>query len=52
VGREADEERLVDGPAPGNTSGDVVAGAKPSLEMEGPTPHLAATGSVSSGDGV
>ena len=38
--READEERLVDDPALGNTSGDVVAGAKQSLETEGPTLHL------------
>ena len=46
MGREADEERLVDDPALGNTSGDVVAGAKLSLETKGPTLHLAATVSI------
>ena len=46
MGREADEERLVDDSALGNTSGDVFAGAKLSLETKGSTLHLAATVSI------
>lgn len=55
MGREVDEggiETLAEGPAPGTTCGDVVADTESLLDTDGPTPHLAATGPVSSGAGT
>jgi hypothetical protein len=50
VGREVDKEGIeTEGPAAGD---DVVAGAGASLETGEPTPHLAATGPVSSDAGT
>jgi hypothetical protein len=53
VGREVDREVIkTEGPAAGRTGDDILTGARPSLGTGGPTPHLVATGPVSSDAGA